>query len=161
MLMKIGGLARALSIVLAIVAGFVALRMMNVPLVLVVLGLIAGSQCPRRELVLAAVTIVALPIVGAALEQHPDDRRTTERVCCNLQLGVAGAFATAIAIEPLSIGDGRRDGPDRQPPAARQPQRRCNRSFPTSGSAAPRGGAFFLRLGRAPPSPARWPAPVR
>ena len=42
MLMKIGGLARALAIILAIVAGFVALNMMNVPLVLVVLGLIAG-----------------------------------------------------------------------------------------------------------------------
>ena len=32
MLKKIGGLARALYIVLAIVAGFVALSMMNVPL---------------------------------------------------------------------------------------------------------------------------------
>ena len=39
MLTKIGGLARALAIVLAIVAGFVALNMMDVPLVLVVLGL--------------------------------------------------------------------------------------------------------------------------
>ena len=42
MLNKIGGLARAIYIVLAIVAGFVALNMMNVPLVLLVLGLIAG-----------------------------------------------------------------------------------------------------------------------
>ena len=40
MLMKIGGLARAIAIILAIVAGFVALNMMNVPLVLVVLGLV-------------------------------------------------------------------------------------------------------------------------
>ena len=42
MLNKISGLARALYIVLAIVAGFVALSGMNVPLILVVLGLIAG-----------------------------------------------------------------------------------------------------------------------
>ena len=42
MMMKIGGLARALYVILAIVAGFVALTMMNVPLVLVVLGLLAG-----------------------------------------------------------------------------------------------------------------------
>ena len=42
MLMKIGGLARTLAIILAIVAGFMALTMMNVPLVLVVLGLVAG-----------------------------------------------------------------------------------------------------------------------
>ena len=39
---KIGGLARAIAIVLAIVAGFVSLTMMDVPLVLVVLGLVAG-----------------------------------------------------------------------------------------------------------------------
>ena len=49
MLNKISGLARALYIVLAIVAGFVALGMMNVPLVLVVLGLIAGLAMPRTE----------------------------------------------------------------------------------------------------------------
>ena len=42
MMMKIGGLARALYVIHAIVAAFVALSMMNVPLVLVVLGLIAG-----------------------------------------------------------------------------------------------------------------------
>ncbi len=50
MLKKIGGLARALYIVLAIVAGFVALGMMNVPLVLVVLGLVAGlGRCRETE----------------------------------------------------------------------------------------------------------------
>ena len=51
MLMKIGGLARAIAIILAIVAGFVALNMMNVPLVLVVLGLIAGLAMPEDRLV--------------------------------------------------------------------------------------------------------------
>ena len=55
MLNKIGGLARALYIVLAIVAGFVALGVMNVPLVLVVLGLIAGISMPKEGMVLAAV----------------------------------------------------------------------------------------------------------
>ena len=49
MLTKIGGLARALAIVLAIVAGFMALNMMDVPLVLVVLGLIAGLAMPETE----------------------------------------------------------------------------------------------------------------
>ena len=79
MLMKIGGLARAIDIVLAIVAGFVALNMMNVPLVLVVLGLIAGLAMPEDRLILATVTLIALPIVGAALEQHTDDRRAAQR----------------------------------------------------------------------------------
>src|SRR6476660_6433481 len=71
MLMKIGGLARALAIVLAIVAGFVALNMMNVPLVLVVLGLIAGLAMPEDRVVVTTVTLIALPIVGAALGNIP------------------------------------------------------------------------------------------
>ena len=54
MLNKISGLARSLYIVLAIVAGFVALGGMNVALLLVVLGLIAGISMPRDRLVLAA-----------------------------------------------------------------------------------------------------------
>src|SRR5947208_15329375 len=66
MLMKIGGLARAIAIVLAIVAGFVALNMMNVPLVLVVLGLIAGLAMPADRVIVPAVPLIALPIIGAA-----------------------------------------------------------------------------------------------
>ena len=45
--------------------------MMNVPLVLVVLGLIAGLAMPEDRMVLAAVTAVALPIIGAALATIP------------------------------------------------------------------------------------------
>ena len=80
MLNKISGLARALYIVLAIVAGFVALGMMNVALVLVVLGLIAGISMPQDRLVLAAATVIALPIIGAALAPYPDDRRQLNAV---------------------------------------------------------------------------------
>jgi hypothetical protein len=98
MLMKIGGLARALYVILAIVAGFVALTMMNVPLVLVVLGLVAGLAMTRENMVLAAVTVVALPLVGAALGNIPTIGAQLNVVCGNLQLGVAGAFATALAI---------------------------------------------------------------
>ena len=52
MLTKIGGLARALAILLAIVAGFMALNMMDVPLVLVVLGLVAGLAMAEDRLLL-------------------------------------------------------------------------------------------------------------
>ena len=54
MLKKISGLARALYILLAVVAGFVALGMMNVALVLVILGLLAGITMPKERMVLAA-----------------------------------------------------------------------------------------------------------
>src|SRR6185295_13599228 len=98
MLKKIGGLARALYILLAIVAGFVALGAMDVALVLVVLGLISGVSMPRDRLVLAGVGVVALPLVGASLGHIPMVGAQLSAVANNLQMGVAGAFSTALAI---------------------------------------------------------------
>ena len=98
MLMKIGGLARAIAIVLAIVAGFMALNMMNVPLVLVVLGLVAGLAMPEDRLVLSTVTLIALPIVGTALTQIPSVGAHLNSVALNLQMAIAGSLATVIAI---------------------------------------------------------------
>ena len=98
MMMKIGGLARALAILLAIVAGFMALNMMNVPLVLVVLGLIAGLAMTDDRLVLSTVTLIALPIIGTALTNIPTVGAQLNAVCGNLQMAIAGALATTIAI---------------------------------------------------------------
>ena len=98
MLMKIGGLARALAILLAIVAGFMALNMMNVPLVLVVLGLIAGLAMPEDRLVLSTVTLIALPIVGAALTHIPTIGGQLNAVALNVQLALGGSLATVIAM---------------------------------------------------------------
>ena len=98
MLMKIGGLARALYVILAIVAGFVALNMMNVPLVLVVLGLVAGLAIPRDRLVMVMVAVLALPLIGAALANLPAIGAQLNAVCGNLQMGAAGSAATALAI---------------------------------------------------------------
>jgi hypothetical protein len=98
MLMKIGGLARALAIILAIVAGFVALNMMNVPLVLIALGLIAGLAMPDDRMVLTAVVIIALPIVGTTLTHIPTIGAQLNAVALNLQMAMAGALATGIAM---------------------------------------------------------------
>ena len=98
MLKKIGGLARALYILLSVIAGFVALGMMDVTLVLVVLGLIAGLAMPRDRMVLAGVLAIALPIVGGALGHIPTIGAQLTAVTANLQMGVAGALATALAI---------------------------------------------------------------
>jgi hypothetical protein len=98
MLMKIGGLARAIAIVLAIVAGFVALNMMNVPLVLVALGLLAGLAMPEDRLVLTTVTLLALPVIGTALGNIPTVGAQLNAVCGNLVLAMAGALATTIAM---------------------------------------------------------------
>jgi hypothetical protein len=98
MLNKISGLARALYIMLAIVTAFVALGMMNVALVLIVLGLIAGISMPRDRIVLAAATVIALPIVGTALTNIPTIGAQLNTMALNLQLGIAGALASAMAI---------------------------------------------------------------
>ena len=98
MLTKISGLARTLYILLAIVAGFVALGAMPVALVLVALGLVAGISLPKERMVLAAATILALPTLGAALEKIPAIGAQLNAVMMNLQLGMAGAFAMAMVL---------------------------------------------------------------
>lgn len=98
MLNRISGLARSIYIIVAIVAGFVAMGGLNVALGLVVLGLIAGISMPRERMVLAAATIIALPMVGAALGNVPAVGEQLGAVMANLQLGIAGAFAMALAI---------------------------------------------------------------
>ena len=98
MLMKLSGLARTLYILLALVAGFVALGSMPVALVLVALGLIAGISLPKERMVLAAATILALPTIGMALSKIPAIGTQLNAVTANLQLGMAGAFAMAMIL---------------------------------------------------------------
>jgi len=98
MLNMVSGLARTLYIILAIVAGFVALSMMNVPLVLVVLGLVAGITLPPERYVTAAVSVIALPILGTAMTNIPAVGEQLAAVMGNLQLGMAGAVVTALAM---------------------------------------------------------------
>ena len=98
MLNKISGLARALYIVLAIVTAFVAIGAMDVALVLVVLGLIAGISMPKERMVLAAAMVIALPYIGTALSHIPAIGAQLNAFTGNLQLGVAGALASALVI---------------------------------------------------------------
>jgi hypothetical protein len=98
MLKKISGLARAANILLAIVAGFVAMGGMNVALILVVLGIVAGLSMEKENYVPAAATAIALPIIGGALGTIPTIGAQLTAICANLQLGVAGALGSALAI---------------------------------------------------------------
>ena len=98
MLNKLSGLARSIYIVLAIVAGFVAIGGMNMALVLVALGLIAGIAMPRDRLVLGAVSVVALPVIGTALTNIPAIGAQLNAVTANLALGICGSVATCMAI---------------------------------------------------------------
>ena len=98
MLKKISVLARALYILLAIVTGFVALGTMDMALIIVVLGLIAGLSMGQDRLILAGVCALILPIIGAALGHIPTIGAQLTAVTANLQMGVAGALASAMAI---------------------------------------------------------------
>jgi hypothetical protein len=98
MLTKVSALSRALYILLAIVAAFVAMGGMNVALILVLLGLIAGISMEKENYVAAAATAIALPIIGGALGTIPTVGAQLTAICANLQLGVAGALASALAI---------------------------------------------------------------
>ena len=98
MLNKLSGLARSLYIILAIVAGFVAMGGMNIALVLVALGLIAGITTPRDRLVLGLASIIALPIIGTALTNIPAIGAQLNAITANLALGICGAVATGMAM---------------------------------------------------------------
>ena len=98
MLTKIGGLARALAILVSIIAAFVALGGMDVTLVLVVLGLVAGLALSDERMVVNVALVIALPIIGTALTHIPTIGAQLNAVALNLQMAMAGAVATAVAI---------------------------------------------------------------
>jgi hypothetical protein len=98
MLNKVSGLCRALYILLAIVAAFVPMGGMDVALVLLVLGLVSGISIPDDRVVLAAATVIALPIIGTALGHIPSVGTQLTAIAGNLQVAIAGGVATAIAM---------------------------------------------------------------
>jgi len=99
MLEKIGGLARLLATLLAIVAGFVALPAnINVALVLVVLGLIAGLRYKPEEAMSLFLVVLVLPLAGLALGMIPQIGDKLTAVFNNIALAAASVSATVIAM---------------------------------------------------------------
>jgi hypothetical protein len=104
---KISGLARALGILLAIVAGFVAIPGgLNVALALVVLGLLAGLSTPEDRFVPVLLYVLVLPIIGTALGNIPMVGEQLGKVANGLALLAAGAGATLIAMRLYKIAMG-------------------------------------------------------
>src|SRR5437868_18275 len=100
---KITGLARALGILLAIIAGFVTIPGVNLALVLVVLGLIAGITMTEERFIPVALYVLALPIIGAALGNVPTIGAQLGAVATGLALLAAGALASAIALRLYAL----------------------------------------------------------
>ena len=96
---KIAGLARLLATLLALVAGLVTIPGdINVPLILVVLGLIAGLAYSTDESARLFLVVLVLPAVGAALGVVPEIGDKLTAVALNIALAAAGAAATVIAL---------------------------------------------------------------
>ena len=98
MLSKITGLARLLATLLAIVAGLIAIPALNVALVLVVLGIIAGLAYSSEDAVRLFLVVLVLPIVGSALGTIPAIGEQLNAVAVNIALAAAGVAATVIAL---------------------------------------------------------------
>ena len=100
---KIAGLARALGILLALVAGVVTIPNVDVRIVLVVLGLIAGiayGDDTRSRLILTALV---LPLVSAALALLPAVGTQLGAMAANGALAAAGAVATSVAMRLFDL----------------------------------------------------------
>lgn len=80
--------------------------MIDVPLVLLVLGLVAGLALTDDRMVLNVALVIALPIIGAALAHIPTIGAQLNAVALNLQVAMAGGIATAVAIRMyhLTVG---------------------------------------------------------
>ena len=99
MIDKIAGLARLIATVLAIVAAFVAIpATVNVTLVLVILGLIAGLKYRPEGTMTLLLVVVALPLVGAALANIPAIGAQLNAVALNIEVAAAAVAATVIAM---------------------------------------------------------------
>ena len=98
MLIKVTALARALGLLLAVIAGFIAIPNLNVALVLVVLGLIAGIVMSPERVLHVGVVVLVLPAIGVALTHIPMIGEQLAAVAGNVALGGAGALASGVAI---------------------------------------------------------------
>ncbi len=95
---KIAGLARLVATLLAIVAAFVPITQVNVALVLVILGLIAGLKYRPEAMITLLLVVIALPLVGAALANIPQIGVRLNAVALNIELAAAAIAATVIAM---------------------------------------------------------------
>lgn len=103
MLGKLSGVARIVGVLLAVVAGIVAIPGLDVALVLVVLGIIVGIGGERDQTLLLLVAAVALPLVGDTLTGIPAVGGYLNGILDNLALLIAGHAATSVALATYNI----------------------------------------------------------
>lgn len=103
MLGKVASLARALGVILAVVAGFVTIPGLDVSLALVLLGLVSGLLYNDDNRMILMVTALALPLAAAALALIPMVGEQLGTVAIGIALSAAAAVATSVAIRLFGL----------------------------------------------------------
>lgn len=94
---KITGLAGALGMILAVVAGFVPIPGLDVALVLIVLGIIGGIAADQDGAMRIFLAVLAIPVIGTALGAIPAVGENLTAIFGNVAMVASGAGATLVA----------------------------------------------------------------
>lgn len=100
---RVYAVTRALGVLLAIVAAFVAIPNMNVAAALVILGIITGLGVAEENTQRLLIATLVLPVVAIALGNIPQLGEQLSAVAANLGTNVAGSAATAITMRIISL----------------------------------------------------------
>ena len=98
MIDKIAVVARLLNILLAVVAGIVAIPGFDVVTALIILGLIAGLGIKDETFLPLLVATVALPVMAGVLGQLPAIGLQLSDIFANFGIAVAASMAMAFAL---------------------------------------------------------------
>ncbi|WP_095011543.1 hypothetical protein [Tsuneonella mangrovi] len=94
---KIGGLAAALAVLLAIIAGFVAIPGLNVALIILILGIVGGIAASQDGAVRMFLGVIVLPAIGTALGTIPAIGEHLTTIFNSLAVAAAGVSASLVA----------------------------------------------------------------
>lgn len=100
---KLTGLAGALGVLLAVLAGVVPNLGFEVGMVLVILGVIAGITAPSDMAVRVYVAVLAFPVVGAALGSIPAVGDYLNAIFNNFGMAAAGIAATLMSLRVYNM----------------------------------------------------------
>jgi len=94
---RVARLVGALGVVLAVVAGVVAIPGLNIALILIVLGVIAGAYTDQDNAVRMFLAVLALPVIGVTLGGVPAIGGYLTAIFTNLSIAAAGITASLVA----------------------------------------------------------------
>lgn len=106
MLGKALGFARALAVILSVVAAFVAIPNIDTNVVLVLLGLVAGTAYGDDARPNVILTAIAMPVTAVALGHLPAIGIPLGAIASNIGLVAAGAVASSMAIHMFQSAKG-------------------------------------------------------